>query len=84
MIIEDFDGLQMDNEFSNARGNRGRGRGFSRGRGRGLGQKAKKPAGYIPPVAAYRAAVKAVKKRKSRRSGFDGDQLDNTDFNMNY
>jgi hypothetical protein len=43
-----------------------------------------KRAGYIPHVAAYRGVVKAFKKRKARRSGFDGDDIDGTDFNMNF
>lgn len=78
MIREDFDELYENTEFSNAIGKRGRGRALGRR------EKVKKAAGYIPAVAAYRAAVKAAKKRKSKRSGFDGDSLDNTDFNMNY
>lgn len=43
-----------------------------------------KRAGYIPHVAAYRAGVKAWNKRKAKRSGFDGDDMDGTDFNMNF
>ena len=86
MIREDFDELFENNEFSNATGNKGKARGFGKGQGRALGRRAKvkKAAGYIPAVAAYRATVKAASKIKNRRSGFDGDTLDNTDFNMNF